>query len=173
MSDFANVISIPALRELGAALALFQDEVQKAVAAADMEVQRAQAWIDDQLRYWQRAQRDCSEEVTQAKLALQSRKLFKLWDRPPDCTEQEEDLDRAQRRLEIAEEKIALCKKWRVQYLKDLEEFEAPVRRLQNYVDLDLERGKAQLDRMATALETYTQMAPPALPEAPAREETP
>jgi hypothetical protein len=165
MSELANVASIAALRDFHSALTVFQEEVQKAVAAADMEVSRAQDWIEGQLRSWERARRDLMDEVSQAKLALQSRKMFKLWDRPPDCTEQEEALDRAERRLEMCEQKIVNCTKWRVQYQKAAEEFEAPLRRLQTYVDGDMERGKALLARMSAALEAYAQTAPPTVNE--------
>jgi chromosome segregation ATPase len=168
MSESAEVASIAALRDFHVSLTIFQEEVHKAVAAADMEIRRGQNWIDDRLRSWERAQRDFSEEVSRAKLALQSRKLFKLWDRPPDCTEQEEALDLAERRLEHAEERIASCKKWRMQYLKAVEEFEVPLRRLQNLADADLGRGKALLARMSEVLESYTDLAPTALPDPPA-----
>ncbi len=160
MSDSANVVSILALADFAAALAVFQEEVQSAITAAEMEVQRAGLWIDDQLRYWERTRRDCDDEVSQAKIALENKKIFKLWDKPPDCTEQEEALDLAQRRLEEAYEKIANCKRWRVLYTKAVEEFEAPVRRLQGYIEGDVERGKALLQRMIEALDAYVEFAP-------------
>src|SRR5437879_11349432 len=99
MSESANVTSIVALREFAAALAIFQEQVQNALAAADMEVQRAHTWIDEQLRCWERTRRDRDDDFSQARLALEKKKMFKLWDKPPDCTEEEEAVDLAKRRL--------------------------------------------------------------------------
>ena len=168
MSEAANVASIRSLREFAAAIAVFQEEIQNALAAADMELQRAHVWIDEQLRCWERTRRDREDEVSQAKLALQRKKLFKLWDKPPDCTEEEETLEMAERQLEDVHERIANCKRWRIQYAKAVEEFESPVRRLQGFVEADLERGKALLGRMSQALEEYVEFAPLATTSKPA-----
>jgi hypothetical protein len=160
MAENANVASIGALRDFAAALAVFQEQVEIALAAADMEVQRAHVWIDEQLRYWERARRDREDDASQAKLALQKKKIFKMWDKPPDCTEEEEALDVAEGRLEEAYDRVTNCKRWRIQYARAIEEYESPVRRLQGFVEADLERGKALLARMSDALDAYVEFAP-------------
>jgi hypothetical protein len=160
MPEIANVVSIRSLRDFAAALAVFNEHVQNALGTATMEVQRAQLWLEEQLRFWEKNRRDRDDEVSQARIALEKKKMFKLGDRPPDCTEEEEAYDLAQRRLEEAYDRIANCKRWRVSYTRAAEEFEAPVRRLQGFIEADLERGKALLGRMSEALEAYVDMAP-------------
>ncbi len=160
MPENANVASIRSLRDFAAALAVFNEHVQNALASASMEVQRAQLWLDEQMRFWEQQRRDRDDEVSQTRIALEKKKMFKLGDRPPDCTEEEEVFDLAKRRLEEAYDKIADCKRWRVNYARAVEEFEVPVRRLQGFIEADLERGKALLGRMSEALEAYADLAP-------------
>ena len=71
--DGADVASIEALRDWLAALAVYRDEVGESLAGVQIEVRRGLEWVAEQLALWQRAVRDCEEEVTQRKAELAQR----------------------------------------------------------------------------------------------------
>src|SRR4051812_12480026 len=112
MSESARVTALAALEDFRAALCGFQVEGRQSIEAVAMEVRRAFDWLAEQKESWQRAVRERGEDVVEAKNALERKKLFKLWDRPPDTTEEEEALRRARHRLEEAEDKVEACRRW-------------------------------------------------------------
>ena len=118
----ADVRSIPALRDWLGAMTVYRDAAADAVSGINQEIRRGYDWIDQQTSLWQRAVRQCEEEVTQAKAELAARK-FPGWDgKMPDTTLQERNLRRAKARLEYAEEKAATCRKWAAALPKQVEE---------------------------------------------------
>src|SRR5258708_39755380 len=100
MEGSADVHSIEALRDWHAALCVFRAEAMEALASVALEIQRADAWLDDQLRYWQREVRDCEEGVVRAKTELANRRFPDYSGRIPDCSVQEENLWKAESRLD-------------------------------------------------------------------------
>lgn len=169
----ADVRSIPALRDWLGAMTVYRDAAADAVSGINQEIRRGYDWIDQQTSLWQRAVRQCEEEVTQAKAELAARK-FPGWDgKMPDTTLQERNLRRAKARLEYAEEKAATCRKWAAALPKQVEEtYSGSGHRLTTVLDVDVARGMAVLARRLDALERYAGMtldvasaAPPAVSE--------
>src|SRR5436189_2582525 len=107
MPDAADVRSIDAVREWHAALATYGETLAESLAGVEMEIRRAHDWLGEQLSAWQRAVRDCEEDVTRAKAELSQRKFQTFDGREPDCTVQERSLRRARARLEHAEDQVA------------------------------------------------------------------
>ena len=152
----ADVSSIPALRDWLAALTTYQSDAGNAMSGIQQEVRRGFDWIADQLAMWQRAIRDCEEEVVQAKAELAARRFPGFDGRMPDSTVQERNLRRAEARLEHAEEKVRKCKSWLARLPKLVEEsFTSHAHRLNIFLEGDLARGLAVLDRQIDALERY------------------
>src|SRR5687767_8185731 len=106
MQQAARVLSIEALEEFRAALDNFVEVGKDALGANDMEIQRAAAWLDEQLKHWQKELRVRQEEFIIAKNNLKRRQLMEINGRHPDCTEQEEAFELARRRVREAEEKV-------------------------------------------------------------------
>jgi hypothetical protein len=156
MPDGADVRSIDALRDWHAALAGYADTLAEALAGVELELRRADDWIDEQLALWQRAVRACEEDVTRAKAELAQRK-FPNWDgRMPDCTVQERNLKRAKARLEHAEDRVATCRQWRARLPKLIDEtYTGAGRRLATVLEAELPKGLAELARRVAALEVY------------------
>ena len=75
----ADVRSIAALRDWHAALTGYGEALAESLAGVELELRRGFDWIDEQLGRWQKAVRDCEEEVVQAKAELSARK-FTGWD---------------------------------------------------------------------------------------------
>lgn len=159
MDAGADVTSIPALREWLAALALYKSDASEALGGIRMEIRRGIDWISDQLSLWQRAVRDCEEEVTQAKAELSARKFAGFDGREPDTTLQERNLRRAKARLEHAEEKVRTCRTWLARVPKQIDElYSGHGHRLELFLDGDLTRGAALLTRRIEALERYAEV---------------
>jgi hypothetical protein len=167
MARPAHVTSIAALREFRADLLAFADEGKEALSANDMEVQRAFAWLDTQAQFWAREIRNRYEAIVQAKQALRTRKIMKIFGKPPDCTEQEKALRIAKQRHEEAEQKLAACKRWAPQLRRYADEYEAKARHLGNMLEVDVAKAAARLEKQVEALEAYVGMAPPVTPPGP------
>jgi hypothetical protein len=157
----ADVRSIDALRDWYAALADYADTLAEALAGVALEIRRAHDWIGEQLTRWQRAVRECEDDVTRAKAELSQRK-FPNWDgREPDCTVQEKNLRLAKARLQHAEDQVVKCRQWIARMPKMIDEvYTGPSRRLGNLLEADLPKGLAELDRRLMALELYAGLRP-------------
>jgi hypothetical protein len=75
----------------------------------------------------------------------------------PSCYEEKKLVEKAKRRLLYAEEKIDTVKKWVQIARQESETFETQLARLANFLDNDLARAAASLERMHGALDKYTQ----------------
>lgn len=152
----ADVRSIAALRDWHAALTGYGESLGEALAGVELELRRAFDWLDEQLGRWQKAVRECEEDVVQAKADLSARK-FTGWDgREPDTTVQERALRRAKARLEYAEDQVVKVRGWIGRLPKLIDElYRGPANRLGNWVEAELPRGLALLGRRIESLETY------------------
>src|SRR4051812_8557095 len=92
MADAADVRSIDALREWYAALTTYGETLAEAQAGVELELRRSFDWLAEQLSLWQRAVRECYDEVVQAKAELSTRKFPDWSGRDPDTTVQEKAL---------------------------------------------------------------------------------
>jgi hypothetical protein len=177
MNGSASVHSLQALYDWHAALVIFRTEALESLASISLEIQRAQSWLDDQLRFWQMEARDADEEVAQRKQELSSRKFPDFSGRIPDCSVQEENLWLAEKRLERARDQIDTVHSWFHRLPKMVnEEYEGAARHLTNMLEGDLPRGLAILKSQMASLEAYLNIrleqpqaaAPDAKPAAPA-----
>ncbi len=152
----AEVRSIGTVIDWHAALTNYGDTLAEAMAGVDLELRRAFDWLHEQQHHWQRAVRDCEEEVVRAKAELAQRK-FPTWDgREPDCTVQEKALRLAKAKLEHAEEKVETCRRWIARLPKIIDEtFTGPSRRLKSMIEADIPNSLAELTRRIAALESY------------------
>ena len=157
----ADVRSIDAVREWHAALTTYGDTLSEALAGVELEIRRGHDWLHEQLVRWQRAVRDCEQEVTQAKAELSSRKYTGWDDREPDTTVQEKALRQARARLEHAEDQVAKVRSWiaRLPGMVD-EVYNGRAQRLKNFLEGELPKGLAVLDRRITSLESYAGLRP-------------
>jgi hypothetical protein len=164
----ADVRSIAAVRDWHAALANYGDVLAESLAGVELEIRRAFDWIEEQRLRWERAVKECEEEVTQAKAELAARKFTDWSGRDPDTTVQEKALRAAKARLEHAEDQVARCRSWMVRLPKLIEEvYRGPAQRLTSFLEADLARGLASLTRRYAALEAYAGLRPDHAPLSP------
>lgn len=159
MTQTAQVTSIDSLKDLYAALCTFKAEAMEALNSIDMEIRKVHDWIDDQQRYWKKEAHERHEELFQAKMELNRRKNWRILDKPPDCTEQEQAFHLAGERLEEAEGKGENCRRWSPQFQRAVEEYESPTRQFSMFLDCDIPRAIALLAGKIASLEHYATLA--------------
>ena len=159
----ANIASIEALRALRAALAEFGGEVSAALVSLELQGRRPVDWIEnDRTRYWPGQVQKASNELSEARLALQRCELTIDGDESRYCYDERKALDKAKHRLRLCEEKVQAVKRWRMKIRKEVEEFQVQIAKLKGYVEHDLTLAAAALARMSEALDKYTQRPQPA-----------
>jgi hypothetical protein len=161
MSEFARVTSIEALKDFRADLCTFGERAQEGLSSVQMQIQRAFDWLDQQAKDWRREVRRWEEAVAQARAELARRKMIRIGDRAPDCTEQEDILRAALRRLDEAEDKLAKTSRWLPHFRRAVEEYQGPARQLAGFLEGEQPRALALLDQKIDALEAYARLAAP------------
>jgi hypothetical protein len=158
----ANVTSIDAPREFRAALVRFVAEVEAALAALGLEAQRPIEWIEgDRPRYWRQEARKASEAVAEARVALERCQVRISGEDTKYCYDERKALEKAKRRLQAAEEKVQALRRWRVELHKVVEDLQVQLARTKHYLESDLTKALATLDRIAVALDRYAQQSTP------------
>lgn len=158
MSGVANITSLDALRSLRAALVRFRAEVESALVTLELEARRPIDWIEsDRSRYWPQQARKAADLLSEARLALERCELRISGDAERWCYDERKAVDKAKRRLRLAEEKTQAVRRWRGQMHKETEEFQVQIARLRHYLESDLTRAIATLDRMTAALDRYVE----------------
>jgi hypothetical protein len=64
-------------------------------------------------------------------------------------------LDRAKRRLQLCEEKVKAVKRWIITVRQELDDFDGEMAKMTNWLETDLPRAAAMLERMLRALDKY------------------
>src|SRR5262245_28246880 len=161
----AHVRSLENLVELKAAYCTFAGDATEAVSALTMAIQRFESWLDDEVKHWTAAVRDGEDAVFQAKQDLTRRRIMKMGDRPPDCSEQEEALERARQRLAHAQEKLESARRWTRQFPQALIDYKGPIHQLVGMIEGDLPKADGLLEQKIAALDAYMQIAPESPPQ--------
>src|SRR5262245_23175688 len=127
----ANVTSIDALRNVKAALARFCADVDSALVAMELEARRPVEWIEgDRARYWPQQARRASDLVQEARQALQRCEIRIGSEDRPSCYDEKKALEKAKRRLQLAEDKARIVSRWGSEMQKATEDFATQVARL-------------------------------------------
>ena len=152
----ADVRSIAAIREWLAALKEYREAGEGMLVGVDMEIRRGLDWVADQGSSWARAVKQSEQELWQAKQDLNARKSPDWSGREPDTTVQERAVRRAAARLEQAQEQVQKCKTWLQRLPKLIDEtYRGSANRLSLFLEGDLERAMALLQRQVGSLEAY------------------
>ncbi len=163
MSNQADVKSIDAIRDFRVAMALFAEDALGALGTVGTEAKRTIQWVQhDRRAYWTEQLKRRQEAVALAKAEVFRRKLAKTADSSPAMTEQKENLRVAEARLQDAERRIVLVKKWETALQQAVFEYHGTTRRISSLVGGDVPRAIALLERMLTALESYLSASTPA-----------
>jgi hypothetical protein len=151
----AQVLALERLAEFKVALQIFADKGKDAMSGNAMEIRRSRDWLETQLGLWNAEIRRAEDAVVQARNELARKKMMRISDRPPDTTDQEKALKRAQARLEYAEEKRDHTRRWIRQFPDNVEEYDGQARPFQDTLEHDLVKMIAFLEQKIAALEEY------------------
>jgi chromosome segregation ATPase len=161
MSHTANLTSIDALASLQATLRQFSAKVRDAALQIDLAARRPLDWIEhDRSQYWPRELRKAVDAVSEARLTLARAQATIDPHDHRSCYDERKQLDKAKRRLELSESKVAAVRRWKIELRKEVEELEMHSAKLQHFLDGDLERAIADLGRLTDALDRYLQPSP-------------
>jgi hypothetical protein len=167
MADTADVRSIEAIQEVRNAFCAFDEEVRNALMDVDFDIRRAREWLTNEQRlYWNAEIRRWEQNLAMAKGELMRKRLGRFLDRKPDTSQEEKAVQFAERRLEECHQKREITRRWATEFLRHMQEYHSQVQPLLDWLDQDVVRAIARLDRMVAAIEAYTQVAPPPRPDA-------
>jgi hypothetical protein len=94
--------------------------------------------------------------VAQARAELERCLTFrKAGDHQPGCIDEKKALQRVQRRLHIAEEKVQAVRRWEHVIDRHVLDLTASKAQLSDWIHAELPKAVAALERMAGALESY------------------
>jgi hypothetical protein len=156
MNHPAWVRSIDAVEQMRAALKTFAEEVAVALADLGLNLNRAQQWLQyDRKEYWTLECRRAEQQVTEARINLERRRMFRIGDHEPSCDEEKKALEMARRRLEHARQKLEAVRRWSRLLERESTECRSQVASLAQWIETDAPRALALLSRLTGALESY------------------
>ena len=160
MADRARVHSIDVLQRSRPALVTFVDECTAALVSAEADAARVVMRIRGEREpYWKKQIRVREDELKSAKGELAMKKIMRDADDARSDVDQVKAVNKARRRVEEAQEKHRLCRQWARKLEKEQSDFRGQVSALKRVLEMDMPRAIAELDRMALALEDYTNIA--------------
>jgi hypothetical protein len=162
MNTGAGVRSLEALKDWYSAVVEFRGEAHNAMVSLGLSLQHATNFLQEQQANWQRAIRRAEDEVSHARIELVRLQQQRFYGEMPDTTVAEIELRKAQAELQFCEERLEAVRRW-MQKLPQviLDIYEGPARNLEYFLDSDLVRAIALLDRQLVALEEYLGLKPP------------
>ena len=162
MSSQATVLSVEALKQFRAALALYSEETLAAIGAVEAEVRRTVLWLEqNRPGYWHDQIKRRRELVSQARGEVYRKKLQKRPDYTPPMSEQVENLRKAEASLQEAEKRLTLVRKWQPRLQHAVLEYHASIQRIKDLSATDVPNAALLLGRIIDALEAYLRVQPP------------
>ena len=159
MSAQAQVTSIESLESFRSDLIIYLGQMLPALDEASGEVMRMRHWLqveqrgfwDDQLRRRRRKLEETQAELFNKRISLMNDSVILA----------QMEMQRAQRAVAEAEQKITVLKKWTHEMDRLAEPLVKQVESLRGYLTTDLGMGVISLGEAIKSLDAYTQVAPP------------
>ncbi len=122
-------------------------------------------WLErDQLGYWQAQVKRRQEDLMQARSDLHRKKVSQQGSDAVSDADEKERLREAQRRLRVAEEKVAMVKKLIPTLTHAIAEYHSHSQPLGDHLAGGFERGLVALEKMTLSLEAYLATRAPTAP---------
>ena len=154
----ARVQSTDAIRAFRPALLTFVDTSRCALDEIRTSFQRTVDWLRGEQRdHWKHEIHRRTEAVTQAKDALRRKQIFlDASGARPSAVDEKQALQRAQRQLAEARQKLEATERWSRSLEKQVLEYKANTQSLAQVLEHDVPVAVARLDRLLTTLADYT-----------------
>jgi hypothetical protein len=158
MPGQAQITSVEAIEAFRSQLVVYLAAMRPALDEITGEVVRTRAWLeDDRKRHWLAEHRMRSRKLEDARQELFTASMSQT---SGGTSLQQMIVQRTQRALREAEDKLAVIKKWD----RDLDNKTAPLvkqmEQLHGFLTVEMERAVAYLDQALTALAAYQDVAP-------------
>lgn len=158
MSIPANVRSIGSIRHFKAALVRYEEEAASALSSLRQDVNRFLDWLEhDRPAFWRQQMRRAHDDVAEARSRLNRKQIITVGGHRPECIEEKQDLQKAKRRLELAQRKIEIVRQWNVKAHQAADDYTAQLGRCEQALTQELPRMTALLERILAALESYAE----------------
>lgn len=159
MAEQARVTSIDVLEALRVAIIHFLGEAQRGLDDVGDAVRRTRSWLEQEQRpHWEGQIRRRQRVLDDAEAELFAARLSPLRDA---TAKQQEDVRRARRALQEAEEKLRHVKKWLRDYDSAVEPLTKRLEGLRHFLDNDMIKALAYLVRAQKSLESYAAIQSP------------
>ena len=153
----ARVLDLKAIEHFKSVLVGFGETLKATIMEADSEIGRAINWLEtDRIQHWRHQIRKRQELIAMAKSELY-RKQMQGSDKDgrPSVVDEKRKLQQAVRSLEVAQQKLETCKKWRNRLEREYAMYKGQTSSLGTIAEKNVPDGVARLDRMLDNLEQY------------------
>ena len=166
MPGQAQITSIESLETFRSDLVVYLSQMQPVMDEAAGEVTRMKFWLQNEQReFWENQLRRRRRRLEEAQAELLNARLSSL---QISSSAQQLAVQRTQRTVREAEEKLALLKKWDRELENLTDPLLKPVSQLQGFLAADMNKAVAYLAQSIQALAAYTDVAAPGQSSAPA-----
>jgi hypothetical protein len=160
MPGQAQISSVEAIEAFRSQLIVYLAHMRPALEEISGEVQHTRAWLeDDRKRYWLQELRQRTRKLEDAKQELFTASLSHLGE-PTGV--QQLAVQRAQRNVRIAEEKLVIIKKWERELEGNTSPLVKQMEQLHGFLTVDMDHAVGYLDQVTRILAAYRDTAPPA-----------
>ena len=152
----ANVKSIESIRAFRADLQEYQESLRQSLDILLAELTRAVDYFEsDRAAYWPAQVRRASDNLAAARINLERCQVTTRPEEGPSCYEEKKALQKAKARLQHANEKVKVAKKWVIAVRQEVDQFRSRLAQLNFTTDTELPRAMVLLDRLASRLDRY------------------
>jgi hypothetical protein len=156
----AHVASVDAVAAFRGALRTFEADAAQAILSLDEQARRALDWLDNEApAYWRQEIRRCSDLVARTRSELETCKMRTIAGQRAACLEELEAYRAARRKLQSAEEKIEIVRRWAERVRRELDDYRGRTMGLRMALERDLPRTFGLLDRTIASLDAYVEQA--------------
>ncbi len=164
MEGQARVGSIDALEAFRAGLIRYTERAKRALDDVTGEVKRTRGWLEtEQRQKWENEYRRRARALEQAEQELYSARMSSLKN---DKSAQQMAVNKARRKLQEAEEKLAVIKRWRQAYDQRVEALSKQLESLHDTLSRQMPKGVVSLTNSIRLLQDYAETMPSPKPAA-------
>ena len=161
----ARIDSPDVLKELRVKFVKFAQACHQALGSCDSDVKSTASWLATDQRMFLKLQlRKADEALTVAQRDYSQAKWGASDLNRSSGTEEKRQLEKAKRRKEDVERRVAAVERWSVRLDEEVGRLRKPCISLANLLDHTTPRALASIDRMLDSLEDYLRPAPPEAP---------
>jgi hypothetical protein len=159
MAEQAKITSVEAIEQFRAALILFLSNARPALEEVSAEIARAKAWLQhDQRRLWETEFRQRQRKLEEAQQELFNARLSSFQE---TTSLQQMSVNKWQRAVRDAEEKLMRIKKWERELENRSEPLIKQAEQFHTFLSTEMPKAIAYLAQVVKTLEAYASVPAP------------